>query len=242
MGANQQYNNNQSILLSSSSAAYSSAQQLKLLLNATTTTLSPSTHTQFPVLSPKYSLYFTMFISMLGHLFKQFDDDLNHDDNNNDDKISQPIPFNPKNKHLMAAATMPIILLFLVALLLELALPSMLVYNIEECSPLVLFSWWRNKISWDVATLWFVFEPFFHQTTTTVVVYLCWLCLLNCRRRRRQCRLSSSSSSPPPPPPPLHYQTLHWHKLYFHHHHNIRHQHRHKILFNFTLVRWFLLK
>lgn len=28
-------------------------------------------------------------------------------------------------------------------------LPFVLVYCIEECSPLVLFSWWRNKISWD---------------------------------------------------------------------------------------------
>lgn len=26
-------------------------------------------------------------------------------------------------------------------------IPFVLVYCIEECSPLVLFSWWRNKIS-----------------------------------------------------------------------------------------------
>lgn len=35
-------------------------------------------------------------------------------------------------------------------------IPFVLVYCIEECSPLVLFSWWRNKISWECLALWFV--------------------------------------------------------------------------------------
>lgn len=29
-------------------------------------------------------------------------------------------------------------------------IPYILIYYIEECSPLVLFSWWRNKISWKL--------------------------------------------------------------------------------------------
>lgn len=30
-------------------------------------------------------------------------------------------------------------------------LPFVLVYCIEECSPIVLFSWWRNKVSWEAS-------------------------------------------------------------------------------------------
>lgn len=38
--------------------------------------------------------------------------------------------------------------LIMMLILLQL-IPFVLVYYIEECSPLVLFSWWRNKISWN---------------------------------------------------------------------------------------------
>lgn len=36
---------------------------------------------------------------------------------------------------------------FIMMLMLLQLIPFVLVYYIEECSPLVLFSWWRNKIS-----------------------------------------------------------------------------------------------
>lgn len=38
---------------------------------------------------------------------------------------------------------------FIILLNLLQLIPFVLVYYIEECSPLVLFSWWRNKISWN---------------------------------------------------------------------------------------------
>lgn len=39
----------------------------------------------------------------------------------------------------------PIVILSVI--LLQMLLFAVLVFNMEECSPLVLFSWWRNKIS-----------------------------------------------------------------------------------------------
>lgn len=39
---------------------------------------------------------------------------------------------------------LPVILFFIILIQL---ISFVLVLNIEECSPLVLFSWWRNKIS-----------------------------------------------------------------------------------------------
>lgn len=42
--------------------------------------------------------------------------------------------------------TNTVIHLIILLSLLQL-IPFVLVYYIEECSPLVLFSWWRNKIS-----------------------------------------------------------------------------------------------
>lgn len=233
VGATQhQQQQQQTYILSSStkSAAHSSAQQplMKFPLNAK----PPPKHINIPchhkysssslsfphLLSPKYSRYFSMFLSMLGHFFTfrpRPNDSCIVD--NDDEKKTHAIP-----KHLMAAAaaTMPIIL-FLVVMLLELAMPFMLVYNIEECSPLVLFSWWRNKISWDLATMWFVFEPIFHhhQTAAAFFAHLCWPYLL-----KHDCR--------------PHHQKLHWHKLF----HQQHHQHRHKILSNYNnFVRWFLL-
>lgn len=47
-------------------------------------------------------------------------------------------------------------------------LPFVLVYCIEECSPLVLFSWWRNKISWDASRS--LAQRMQQRHTTT----LCW--------------------------------------------------------------------
>lgn len=50
------------------------------------------------------------------------------------------------NSILMPNANNFIQQLIIILSLLQL-IPFVLVYYIEECSPLVLFSWWRNKIS-----------------------------------------------------------------------------------------------
>lgn len=51
-------------------------------------------------------------------------------------------PTNTNNKNFV------VVHLIMMLILLQL-IPFVLVYYIEECSPLVLFSWWRNKISWN---------------------------------------------------------------------------------------------
>lgn len=68
-----------------------------------------------------------------------------HKTNNNNnpkykstDQTNSKSSFNNKPNNLIHL----IILLILLQLI-----PFVLVYCIEECSPLVLFSWWRNKIS-----------------------------------------------------------------------------------------------
>lgn len=73
-----------------------------------------------------------------------------------DDKKKSPINDEGKMKkntqsinHLFGQMNNIIILpiVILSVILLQMLLFAVLVFNIEECSPLVLFSWWRNKIS-----------------------------------------------------------------------------------------------
>lgn len=49
------------------------------------------------------------------------------------------------NKHLTQLLDIPVVCTMLIVQIIS----YVLVFNIEECSPLILFSLWRNKISWD---------------------------------------------------------------------------------------------
>lgn len=59
---------------------------------------------------------------------------------------SHHLVIHPTSTNMKINSNFVVAHLIMMLILLQL-IPFVLVYYIEECSPLVLFSWWRNKIS-----------------------------------------------------------------------------------------------
>ncbi len=108
--------------------------------------LPPTTHSKF------HSTYFRSY-ALLNVLFAQLTNIL---PNFQPTLSNFPFPIittncnnyaiHPANTNTKISSNFVVAHLIMMLILLQL-IPFVLVYYIEECSPLVLFSWWRNKIS-----------------------------------------------------------------------------------------------
>lgn len=113
-------------------------------------TIIPSHHTSYSKYHSTYSLLNILFAQLANNL-PNFQPSLSNfpfpiittTTSSGNNYVPHSAATNNKiNSHFV------VVHLIMMLILLQL-IPFVLVYYIEECSPLVLFSWWRNKISWN---------------------------------------------------------------------------------------------